>query len=288
MEKKALGKGLEALLPTVQFKAPTLQQSTDVQEIPLTQIIPNRYQPRTTFPEVEISELSESIKKNGLIQPIMVRRKGDGIYELIAGERRLRASKLAGLATIKALVRNSSDEQAMELALVENLQRQDLNPMEAARAYHRLITEFGLTQEQVAQRIGKDRSSIANIARLTNLPNDIQMLMESGQLTTGHAKVILGLTTPEAQRTLAKQIIDGQLSVRQTERLTSQEKRPRRTAKRHQFPSDLEERLQKHFGTKVAIQKDRKGGKIMLHFFGPEELDRLLEMLLGVPKSWIP
>ena len=185
MEKKALGKGLEALLPTVQFKAPTLP-TTDVQEILLTQIIPNRYQPRTTFSEDEISELSESIKKNGLIQPVMVRRKGDGIYELIAGERRLRASKLAGLATIKALVRNSSDEQAMELALVENLQRQDLNPMEAARAYHRLITEFGLTQEQVAQRIGKDRSSIANIARLTNLPNDIQVLIESGQLTTGH------------------------------------------------------------------------------------------------------
>jgi ParB family chromosome partitioning protein len=282
MEKKALGKGLEALLPTVQFKAPTLP-TTDVQEILLTQIIPNRYQPRTTFSEDEISELSESIKKNGLIQPVMVRRKGDGIYELIAGERRLRASKLAGLATIKALVRNSSDEQAMELALVENLQRQDLNPMEAARAYHRLITEFGLTQEQVAQRIGKDRSSIANIARLTNLPNDIQVLIESGQLTTGHAKVILGLTTPAAQQTLAKQIIDGQLSVRQTERLTSQEKKPRRTVKRHQFPSDLEERLQKRFGTKVAIEKNRKGGKIVLHFFGPEELDRLLEMLLGVP-----
>jgi ParB family chromosome partitioning protein len=282
MEKKALGKGLEALLPTVQFKAPTLP-TADVQEILLTQIIPNRYQPRTTFSEDEISELSESIKKNGLIQPVMVRRKGDGIYELIAGERRLRASKLAGLATIKALVRNSSDEQAMELALVENLQRQDLNPMEAARAYHRLITEFGLTQEQVAQRIGKDRSSIANIARLTNLPNDIQVLIESGQLTTGHAKVILGLTTPAAQQTLAKQIIDGQLSVRQTERLTSQEKKPRRTVKRHQVPSDLEERLQKRFGTKVAIEKNRKGGKIVLHFFGPEELDRLLEMLLGVP-----
>jgi ParB family transcriptional regulator, chromosome partitioning protein len=210
MEKKALGKGLEALLPTVHFKEP-IPQHTDVQEVPLSHIIPNRYQPRTTFSEREISELSESIKKNGLIQPIMVRRKGDGFYELIAGERRFRATRLAGYATIKAVIKNSSDEQAMELALVENLQRQDLNPMEAARAYDRLITEFGLTQEQVAQRIGKDRSSIANISRLINLPHDIQRLVELGQLTTGHAKVLLGLPTSAAQQSLARHILDGQL-----------------------------------------------------------------------------
>lgn len=284
MEKKALGKGLDALLPTVHFKESKFQP-TDVQEILLTQIIPNRYQPRTTFSEIEITELSESIKLNGLIQPVMVRRKGDGFYELIAGERRFRAAKLAGLTTIKAVIRNSSDEQAMELALVENLQRQDLNPMEAARAYHRLITEFSLTQEQVAQRIGKDRSSIANMARLINLPNDIQQLVETGQLTTGHAKVILGMPTTTGQQTLAKQIIDGQLTVRQAEKLSLARESPRRPAKPRHFPSDLEERLQKHFGTKIGIEKGRRGGKIVLHFFGPEELDRLLEMLLGVPKS---
>jgi len=284
MEKKALGKGIEALLPTVHFKE-TIPQHADVQEVSLNQIIPNRYQPRTTFSEREISELSESIKKNGLIQPIMVRRKGDGLYELIAGERRLRAAKLAGLSFIKAVIRNSSDEQAMELALVENLQRQDLNPMEAARAYHRLISEFGLTQEQVAQRIGKDRSSIANISRLTNLPNNIQELVELGHLTTGHAKVILGLPTATAQQSLARSIIDGQLSVRQAEKIASQETKSRRTVKRATIHSDIEDRLQKHFGTRIAIQKGRRGGKIMLHYFGPEELDRLLEMLLGVPKS---
>lgn len=284
MEKKALGKGLEALLPTVHFKEPAPQHA-DVQEVPLSQIIPNRYQPRTTFSEYEILELSESIKKNGLIQPIMVRRKGDGVYELIAGERRFRASKLAGLSTIKAVIRNSSDEQAMELALVENLQRQDLNPMEAARAYHRLITEFGLTQEQVAHRIGKDRSSIANISRLTNLPNDIQQLIEMGQLTTGHAKVILGLPTAMAQQSLARSIIDGQLSVRQAEKIASQESKPRRAVARPAPHSDIEERLQKHLGTRVAIQKSRRGGKILLHYFGPEELDRLIEMLLRVPKN---
>ena len=284
MEKKALGKGLEALLPTVHFKEP-VPQHADVQEVPLGQIIPNRYQPRTTFSEGEISELAESIKKNGLIQPVMVRRKGDGLYELIAGERRFRAAKLAGLMTIKAVIRNSSDEQAMELALVENLQRQDLNPMEAARAYHRLITEFGLTQEQVAQRIGKDRSSIANISRLTNLPHDIQQLLELGQLTTGHAKVILGLSTPAAQHSLTRSIIDGQLSVRQAEKIAAQASKPRRAPGRPTPHSDIEDRLQKHLGTRVTIQKGRRGGKILLHYFGPEELDRLIEMLLGVTKS---
>ena len=284
MEKKALGKGLEALLPTVHFKEP-VPQHADVQEVPLGQIIPNRYQPRTTFSEGEISELAESIKKNGLIQPVMVRRKGDGLYELIAGERRFRAAKLAGLMTIKAVIRNSSDEQAMELALVENLQRQDLNPMEAARAYHRLITEFGLTQEQVAQRIGKDRSSIANISRLTNLPHDIQQLLELGQLTTGHAKVILGLSTPAAQHSLARSIIDGQLSVRQAEKIAAQGSKPRRAPDRPIPHSDIEDRLQKHLGTRVTIQKGRRGGKILLHYFGPEELDRLIEMLLEVTKS---
>ena len=284
MEKKALGKGLEALLPTVHFKEP-VPQHADVQEVPLGQIIPNRYQPRTTFSEGEISELAESIKKNGLIQPVMVRRKGDGLYELIAGERRFRAAKLAGLMTIKAVIRNSSDEQAMELALVENLQRQDLNPMEAARAYHRLITEFGLTQEQVAQRIGKDRSSIANISRLTNLPHDIQQLLELGQLTTGHAKVILGLSTPAAQHSLARSIIDGQLSVRQAEKIAAQASKPRRAPGRPTPHSDIEDRLQKHLGTRVTIQKGRRGGKILLHYFGPEELDRLIEMLLEVTKS---
>ena len=284
MEKKALGKGLEALLPTVHFKEP-VPQHADVQEVPLGQIIPNRYQPRTTFSEGEISELAESIKKNGLIQPVMVRRKGDGLYELIAGERRFRAAKLAGLMTIKAVIRNSSDEQAMELALVENLQRQDLNPMEAARAYHRLITEFGLTQEQVAQRIGKDRSSIANISRLTNLPHDIQQLLELGQLTTGHAKVILGLSTPAAQHSLTRSIIDGQLSVRQAEKIAAQGSKPRRAPGRPIPHSDIEDRLQKHLGTRVTIQKGRRGGKILLHYFGPEELDRLIEMLLEVTKS---
>jgi ParB family chromosome partitioning protein len=280
VEKKALGRGLEALLPNPAAPKETAIHTSDVQDLRIEHIIPNRYQPRKTFSQDELSELAESIKENGLIQPILVRRRGDGIYELIAGERRLRAARLAGLTSIRAIIRNSSDEQAMELALVENLQRQDLNPIEAARAYQRLITEFGFTQEGVAQRIGKDRSSVANIARLLNLPADIQQLIESGGLTTGHAKVLLGLPGPEAQLRLARQIMERHLSVRQAEQLASQSARSRPPVKRAQPASDLEERLQRRLGTKVSIQNGRRGGKIVLHFFGRTELDRLVELLL--------
>ena len=280
MEKKALGRGLEALLPNPAAPKEAAIHTSDVQDLRIEHIMPNRYQPRKTFSQDELSELAESIKENGLIQPILVRRRGDGIYELIAGERRLRAARLAGLTSLRAIIRNSSDEQAMELALVENLQRQDLNPIEAARAYQRLITEFGFTQEAVAQRIGKDRSSIANIARLLNLPADIQQLIESGGLTTGHAKVLLGLPGPEAQLRLARHIMERHLSVRQAEQLASQSVRSRPPVKRTQPASDLEERLQRRLGTKVSIQNGRRGGKIVLHFFGRTELDRLVELLL--------
>ena len=280
MEKKALGRGLEALLPNAAVSKGTLVQPSDVQDLRIDHIIPNRYQPRKIFSEEELLQLAESIKENGLIQPILVRRRGDGIYELIAGERRLRAAKLAGLSNIRAIIRNSSDEQAMELALVENLQRQDLNPIEAARAYQRLITEFGFTQEGVAQRIGKDRSSVANIARLLNLPSEIQQLVESGGLTTGHAKVLLGLPAPDAQIRLARQIIERHLSVRQAEHIAAQSARPQQPVKRIAPASDLEETLQKRLGTKVSIQNGRRGGKIVLHFFGRTDLDRLLELLL--------
>jgi len=280
VEKKALGRGLEALLPNAAVPKETPVQPSDIQELRIDHIIPNRYQPRKTFSEAELSQLAESIKENGLIQPILVRRRGDGIYEVIAGERRLRAAKLAGLSNIRAIIRNSSDEQAMELALVENLQRQDLNPIEAARAYQRLITEFGFTQEGVAQRIGKDRSSVANIARLLNLPSEIQQLVESGGLTTGHAKVLLGLPAPDAQIRLARQIIERHLSVRQAENIAAQAARPQQPVKRIAPASDLEQRLQKRLGTKVSIQNGRRGGKIVLHFFGRTDLDRLLELLL--------
>jgi ParB family chromosome partitioning protein len=280
MEKKALGRGLEALLPS---GAPKPLGGREVQELPVEQILPNPFQPRQQFPESELAQLAESVKQNGLLQPVLVRQKGDGRFELIVGERRLRAAKMAGLSTIPALVRNSSDEQTMELALVENLQRKDLNPMEAARAYHRLTAEFGFTQDTIARRVGKDRSSIANIARLLNLSREIQDLVESGALTTGHAKVILGVDRVEKQLRLARQIVERQLSVRQAEKLAAGgllTRKPKKIPRDTSF-SDLEQRLQKRLGTRVSLHKSGKGGRLVIHYDRPSDLDRLLELLLG-------
>ncbi|MGH7229652.1 MAG: ParB/RepB/Spo0J family partition protein [Nitrospiraceae bacterium] len=287
MEKKALGRGLEALLPISGVK--TLLEDKEIQELPIEHIIPNRYQPRREFSDSELVELAESVKQNGLLQPILVRRKGDGFFELIVGERRLRAARLAGLHSVAAIVRNSNDEQAIELALVENLQRKDLNPMEAARAYHRMVQEFGFTHETIAQRLGKDRSSIANLVRLVNLPSEIQQLIESNLVSTGHAKVILGLENSEKQVKLARRIAQEQLSVRQAEEEVARESRSRkgkRVAWRRKPYPDLEERIQKHLGTRVTILKGKRSGKVVIHYFSPAELERLLEVLLGgVPIS---
>jgi ParB family chromosome partitioning protein len=282
MEKKALGKGLGALLPDSQPSILPLERHI-TQDIPLDRIVPNRYQPRQTFESGELAQLAESVKRNGVLQPVLVRRKADGLFELIAGERRYRAAKLAGLKSIPAIIRNSSDEQTMELALIENLQRADLNPMEEARAYHRLVTEFGLTQENIAQRFGKDRSSVANSLRLLNLPNEIKELVESCRLSPGHAKVLLAVGRPELQIKLARRIIVGQLSVRQTEQMIAAERRKGRTsaAQPSRVYPDLEEKLQRRFGTKVTIHRGRKGGRIEIHYFEPAELDRLTDLLLG-------
>lgn len=175
MEKKALGRGLEALLPS--GKPVPVPDAAEVQHLRVDAIVPNRYQPRQTFSPQELDELTASLKQSGLLQPILVRRKGDGMYELISGERRWRAAKAAGLDTIQAVIRNCGDEESIVLALVENLQREDLNPLEMAKAYQRMLVEFGLTQEVIAQRVGCERSSIANIVRLLNLPADVQQLV---------------------------------------------------------------------------------------------------------------
>jgi ParB family transcriptional regulator, chromosome partitioning protein len=284
MEKKALGRGLDALLPTSRPTMPMESERGDVQQLRLESIVPNRYQPRQHFSENELTELADSLKHNGLLQPILVRRKGDGIFELIAGERRLRAAKLAGLEKIPALIRNCSDQESMVLALVENLQRDDLNPMDTARAYHRMLNEFSLTQDAVAQKVSRDRSSIANMLRLMTLPAEVQELIESSQLSTGHAKVILGLFSPEAQIRLARQIIQDKLSVRDAEQILQHHSEGRRQAKRASRPpvrSDLEERLQKRLGTRVHIEKGRRGGKIIIQYFSPEELDGVVEKILN-------
>ena len=282
MEKKALGRGLDALLPAT--KTVATSELSEVQHLRIDAIVPNRFQPRQTFSPQELAELTASLKESGLLQPILVRRKGDGIYELISGERRWRAAKDAGLETIHAVIRNCGDEESVVLALVENLQRTDLNPMEMARAYHRMMNEFGLTQDIIARRVGCERSSIANVVRLTQLPVEVQQLIESNQLSMGHAKVILGLPSQTEQIKVAQLVVLQTLSVRETEKLieSSLVTKKRGTKELRRTPwSDVEERLQKRLGTKVMIQKSRHGGKIIIHYFSPPELDGILETLLN-------
>jgi len=282
MEKKALGRGLDALLPAT--KPVLTPELPDVQHLQVDAIVPNRYQPRQSFSHQELAELTASLKQSGLLQPILVRRKGDGIYELISGERRWRAAKEAGLETIQAVIRNCGDDEAVVLALVENLQRADLNPMEIARAYHRMMNEFGLTQDIIARRVGCERSSIANIVRLINLPSEIQQLIESQQLSMGHAKVILGILGQHEQFRVAQTVVSRALSVRETEKFVESALtgKKRRTKELRRTPwSDVEERLQKRLGTKVMIQKGKRGGKIVIHYFSPSELDGILETLLN-------
>jgi ParB family transcriptional regulator, chromosome partitioning protein len=281
MEKKALGRGLDALLPAI--KPASMSELSEVQHLRVDAIVPNRYQPRQMFPLQELAELTASLKQSGLLQPILVRRKGDGIYELISGERRWRAAKDAGLETIQAVIRNCGDEESVVLALVENLQRADLNPMEMARAYHRMMNEFGLTQDIIAQRVGCERSSIANVVRLIQLPSEVQQLIESNQLSMGHAKVILGLPDQHEQLRVAQLVVSKILSVRETEKIIESspvaKKRGTKELRRTAW-SDVEERLQKRLGTKVMIQHGRRGGKIVIHYFSPPELDGILETLL--------
>ena len=281
MEKKALGRGLDALLPTT--KPAPMPELPEVQHLRIDAIVPNRYQPRQTFPPQELAELAASLKQSGLLQPVLVRRKGDGMYELISGERRWRAAREAGLETIQAMIRNCSDEESILLALVENLQREDLNPIEMARAYQRMMNEFGLTQDIVAQRVGCERSSVANAVRLLQLPVEVQHLIETDQLSAGHAKVILGLASPAEQLRVAHLAVSRNLSVRETEHIPSSgliaRKRHAKELRRSPF-SDVEERLQKRLGTKVSVLNGRRGGKVIIHYFSSAELDGLLEQLL--------
>ena len=284
MEKKALGKGLQALLPEKKTLVWKVERDGEaISMVALDQIISNRYQPRTIFVEDEIKGLAKSIKDHGVLQPIIIRRKGDGLYELIAGERRLRAATLAGLSTIPALVRNSSDEKSLALALVENIQRQNLNPMEEAKAYSRLMGEFGLTQDMVASSVGKDRSSIANILRLLALPKEIQQFIESGALSLGHAKVLAGISSASMQLHIGKRIVTEHLSVRQTEQVVAGSNNGGSAKRSKALPNQfhhLEDQLRKHFGTKVQVKAGSRGGQLIIQYYSDEELDRVTALIL--------
>jgi ParB family chromosome partitioning protein len=274
MVREALGRGLGAL-----FEGTDVASGAELLQLPVAQIQSNPYQPRQAFNQQGLQELAESIKQQGLVQPIVVRRQGSG-YQLVAGERRLRAAQLAGFATIPALVKKVNDQETLELALLENLQREDLNPMEEARAYQRLQSEFHLRQREVAQRVGKERSSVANVLRLLQLPPALQADIEAGRLSMGHARALLALESAEEQQRLRDQILAEDLSVRATEARVRRQ--TQRAAKPRAKPDHLlaaEEVLQRRLGTRVAIKPGRRQSKIEITYRGEAELQRLLTLL---------
>jgi len=279
-----LGRGISALLPQAGGAQPR-SAGQSVASIPIEDILPDRNQPRRHFDEAQIEELAASIRSKGVIQPILVRKEGDK-YRIVAGERRWRAAQRAGLRTLPALIKEVTERQAFELALIENIQRADLNPIEEAEAYRRLIEEFGLTQEGCAERVGKERSSIANSLRLLKLPEEVKERLIDGSLNMGHARALLGLGDEEAIKRAATEVIARRLSVRQTESLVRRLKvgeappAPKEESSGRAEVRAIEERLQRALGTRVRLVDRGKGrGKIEIEYFSYEELDRLLEAM---------
>ncbi len=279
MTRKRLGKGLQALIPEIE-DAPL----AEAVEIQIAAVKANPYQPRKHFDEEKMAELVRSVVEHGILQPLIVRPAGDG-YELVAGERRLRAAKSAGLDHVPVVIRPFSAREMMEIALIENLQREDLNPLEEADAYQRLQNEFGYTQEQLAARMGKSRSAVANTLRLLTLHGDVRKEVLAGRLSEGHARAILALPL-EKQPDAAKKAIELGLSVRETERLSGQvrSKPGVSVAKQGQdkdrYLVDIEERMRQHCGAAVSVRMTPRGtGKVEIHFYDKEELERLCELL---------
>ena len=290
-KRKGLGRGLDSLLPGRPAAAPIAMPApapAGSHEILVDLIDPNPYQTRRQINESALAELTESIRVTGVVQPVILRPSNNGRYQLVAGERRWLASKRAGKSTVPAVVRQISNEQAMEITIIENLQREDLNPMEQARAFERLSREFALTQEQIASRTGKDRASIANFIRLLKLPDGLQDALETGAISFGHGKVLLGLIGfPDQLDRAAREVIEKQLSVRQTEELAARLLNPEIPAEKSEKPAaaidpnvrEAQRTLERSLGVKVEIQ-DRKGkGKIILKYGSLEDFDRILEAL---------
>jgi ParB family chromosome partitioning protein len=302
MQKKALGRGLDALIgggftATIAVEPPhtpvairplgspvSTDDGNGIRQIDITAIDRSRFQPRAEFDPEQLRELADSIKQRGVMQPLLVRPlNGTGRYELIAGERRWRAAKEAGLTQIPALVRDASDEEALEIALIENLQREDLNPIEEARAYEQLATQFNLTQEQIAEKVGRNRATVANAMRLLALHVDVQAWIVEGRLSVGQAKAILGLPIVEEQRLVAERVLKESLTVRQTEQLVEQLKSGKRrigrvhaTALKSPHILAIEERLQQKLGTRVSVYHGKKKGRIEVEYYGNDDLARLL------------
>jgi ParB family chromosome partitioning protein len=277
MHRKALGRGLEALIPGAQ-EAPA-ERGGGAQVLPVDDIGPNPFQPRTRFDDAGLQELAASIKASGVLQPVLVRRQADG-YQLVAGERRLRAAQLAGLEKIPAILKQVDDRQMMELALIENIQREDLNPIDEAKAYKALVSTVGLTHDQLSERVGKQRSSISNALRLLGLPVEVQDMVSRGTLSAGHARALLALESSGDQLAAARYVVAKGFSVRRTEAYVTRRSRKShkkvRTNKISGF-KEWEDKLQQRFATRVQITPGAKGGTVAFEYYGDSDLERLLE-----------
>jgi ParB family transcriptional regulator, chromosome partitioning protein len=290
--RKALGKGLGALLPTrppIQPASPAPAPADVPQTLPVDSIDPNPLQPRRLFRTERLEELAQSIRANGIVQPLVVRRAG-ARYQLVAGERRWRAAKLAGLHAVPVAIREIPDEQLLEISLIENIQREDLNPIETAQAFARLSTELGLSPELIGQRTGKDRSTIVNFLRLLQLPEDLQQLVAEGRLSAGHARCLLTLPTGSLQREVAEKAVSQGWSVRQTERTTQRmmaDRDPKHVDEVQVDPNVKAaiEEMERILGTRVRIlEKAKKGGKIEIEYYSPEDLGRIYDVIVGESK----
>jgi len=280
-KKHGLGRGLGALIPT----ADTAVSNDDIRLIPITDIVPNPHQPRAAFNAEQLAELAASITEHGLIQPLVVTQQ-EGKYVLIAGERRWRASQLAGLEQLPAIIKEATPQAMLELAIIENIQRADLNALEEAFAYQQLMDEFGLTQEEVAKRVGKGRSTVANLLRLLTLPPNIQQAVSDGLISGAHGRALLPLPTPEMQTNAMKQIMKLDLSVRQTEQhvknlLAEEKPQPKPRKKLPAELVDLQTQFEHSLGTRVTINKKRKGGQVIIHYYSDEELQSIYDAIIG-------
>jgi len=279
MPRNALGKGLEALIPGATTETIDGNRA-GTKEIPIGRIAANPFQPRSRFDEASLKELAESIKATGILQPVLLRRGPDGGYQLVAGERRLRAAQHAGLEMIPAIVREVDDREMLELAIVENVQREDLNPIDEAKGYQTLATRLQLTHDDISSRVGKHRTAVTNALRLLALPVEVQEMVSRGTISAGHARALLGLESPGDQLATARYVHSKGFSVRRTEALINRKLRRRGARSKAAKPveiTDLENKLQQRYATKVTIRAGRKGGSVEFEYYSREDLERLLE-----------
>ncbi|NLE24118.1 MAG: ParB/RepB/Spo0J family partition protein [Clostridiaceae bacterium] len=285
--KKGLGKGLEALISSTNALE---DAKNSVMEVRINEVEPNSQQPRKVFDQEKLEALAQSIKDHGVVQPIIVRSEGTH-YKIVAGERRWRAAKLAELKTIPVIIKDITTREVMEIALIENLQREDLNPIEEAEAFQKLIDEYSMTQEEVAKTVGKSRAAVANSVRLLTLTDEIKVMISDGRLTSGHARTLITITDAKRQNELANTIVEKNLTVRESEKLAASESKPKKNTDKKKAMTkesieilELEEKLRAVYGTKINLIRAKEKGKIIFEVYSKDELDRIIEMLLNYDK----